>query len=181
MVGSILLVHKAVENLQKSVDDGLAESVRRFRNLLFSLVSSGNRKIAALLGDDRLRPLDRPEGEVAAIGDRHRLGLLIHNVHFRSVQRNSLSVPCTYISFTVDRRNRWSRLVPEDDAGAATLADFKARRLGLLPGLAADSCRVSQPCPEPTIVFLLDQRLSLFSGAGRDRTVDRNSLIATGF
>jgi len=67
-------------------------ALARGGNLIIALVSGGDRKVATLLGDNRLRPLDRPKGKIAPVGDRHRLGGLIHGVHIRSVQHNSLFV-----------------------------------------------------------------------------------------
>ena len=63
--------------------------------------------------------------------------------------------------------NRGSRSVPEDDACGAALAHFTAYRLGFLPGRATDTGRISHPCPEGTVAFLLDQRLFLVQRRGQ--------------
>lgn len=60
---------QAVEYLEQRIDDRLAKRVRCFGDLLVTMVTGGQREIPALLGDDRLGPLDRPLGEVAAVGD----------------------------------------------------------------------------------------------------------------
>ena len=84
-----LLFHETIEDLQQGIHDRLAERIGGGGDLFVALLSLGERKVAAFLGNNRLRPLYGPKGEIAAAGDRHRLGI-IHGIHFRSVQRKSL-------------------------------------------------------------------------------------------
>jgi hypothetical protein len=64
----------------------LSQRIRRFRDLLIALAAGRQRKVAALIGDDRLGAFDGPLREIAAVRDRHRLGDLIHDVRFRLIQ-----------------------------------------------------------------------------------------------
>jgi hypothetical protein len=50
----LFLRHQAVEDVEQRIDDGLSQRIRRFRDLFIALVAGRQRKVAALIGDDRL-------------------------------------------------------------------------------------------------------------------------------
>lgn len=99
-----ILGEEAVEDLQKGIDDGLAERIGASCHFLVALIASSEREVAALVRDNGFRPLDRPLREVSAAGDSHRFDLIAHSRFLSRFRAGSCRAVCIASAHAAHRR-----------------------------------------------------------------------------